>query len=143
MPQQYWDGLESVQGLVSIQAAFRCTDWTLLFVDHNVMITFHVMALKKPCMPEDLTPGSTVSDHEFRLPCSSNHYLFTLAMEPHMERHSWAQFNDGTSSSFQNFGYLATNLHLEEGRHTHFLRRQTRSDCIQRLWCSRDLRHAC
>lgn len=61
IPPNIWGGLPSVQGQISIQAAFRCPDWTLLFVDHNVMITFHVMALRKPCTRQDLMPGSIVS----------------------------------------------------------------------------------
>ena len=77
-----------MQGLVSIQAAFRCTDWTLIFVDHNVMITFYVMALRTPCTLEDLEPGSTVSTAS---PCYVLFLIITLAMEPHMESHSWAQ----------------------------------------------------
>ena len=65
IPSQYWNqGIKTVQGQISIQAAFRCWDWTLLFVDHNVMITFHVMALKKPCKVEDLRPDSKVAIHQ-------------------------------------------------------------------------------
>ena len=61
IPPKYWQGLTTVQGQISIQAAFRCSGWTLLFVDHNVMMTFHVMALKRPCKPEDLKPGTEVN----------------------------------------------------------------------------------
>lgn len=61
IPLELWDGLPGVQGQISIQAAFRCADWTLLFVDHNVMITFHLMALQKPCTLQDLKPGTIVS----------------------------------------------------------------------------------
>lgn len=58
---ELWDGLPSVQGQISIQAAFRCADWTLLFVDHNVMLSFYVMALLNPCTRQDLMPGSRVN----------------------------------------------------------------------------------
>jgi hypothetical protein len=61
IPPALWDGLPGVQGQISIQAAFRCADWTLIFVDHNVMITFHLMVLQKPCTPQDLKPGTIVS----------------------------------------------------------------------------------
>jgi hypothetical protein len=61
IPSKYWDGLPGTSGYMSIQAAFRCQDWTLLFIDHNVMITFHVMGLRQPCKREDLEPGSLVS----------------------------------------------------------------------------------
>ena len=61
IPSKYWDGLPGMVGYLSIQAAFRCQDWTLLFIDHNVMITFHVMGLQNPCKKEDLEPGSLVS----------------------------------------------------------------------------------
>jgi hypothetical protein len=80
-----------VQGLVSIQAAFRCMDWTLIFVDHNVMITFYVMALRRPCKQEDLKPGSTVSTWKLPSFCYLLFPTINLAMEPHMESHSWAQ----------------------------------------------------
>jgi hypothetical protein len=58
---ELWDGLPGGEGQISIQAAFRCPDWTLLFVDHNVMISFYVMALRKACTRQDLMPGSIVS----------------------------------------------------------------------------------
>lgn len=58
VPPQYWDGCPSVISQISIQAAFVCPEWTWIFVDHNVMITFHVMALREPCKNGDLRPGS-------------------------------------------------------------------------------------
>ena len=57
---ELWDGVPGAEGQISIQAAFRCPDWTLLFVDHNVMISFYVMTLWKPCTRQDLKPGSIV-----------------------------------------------------------------------------------
>lgn len=62
VPTQYWDGCPSVVGQISIQAAFVCPEWTWIFVDHNVMITFHVMALRQPCTNGELRPGTKVSN---------------------------------------------------------------------------------
>ncbi|KDR73757.1 hypothetical protein GALMADRAFT_212561 [Galerina marginata CBS 339.88] len=45
---------------LSMQAAFVRPDWTLVFVDHNVMITFHIMALKRAILSSDLEPGSSL-----------------------------------------------------------------------------------
>jgi hypothetical protein len=67
VPPQYWDGCPSVTGQISIQAAFVSPEWTWIFVDHNVMITFHVMALRVPCTNSDLQPGSKVSINHSRL----------------------------------------------------------------------------
>ncbi|THV04077.1 hypothetical protein K435DRAFT_791264 [Dendrothele bispora CBS 962.96] len=39
--------------LVSIQAAFVRPDWTLLFVDHQCFITFHIFRLRQRCTGED------------------------------------------------------------------------------------------
>ncbi|KAL0061153.1 fatty acid synthase alpha subunit Lsd1 [Marasmius tenuissimus] len=44
--------------LVSIQAAFVRPDWTLLFCDHNVQITFHIMRVRRTCTENDVLPGS-------------------------------------------------------------------------------------
>ncbi|KAF9548078.1 hypothetical protein CPC08DRAFT_769318 [Agrocybe pediades] len=46
--------------LVSIQAAFIKPDMTLVFVDHNVMITFYIMALRRVCRKDDFTVGSSL-----------------------------------------------------------------------------------
>ena len=61
IPSHLFDGPPSVKGQISIQMAFICPDWTLIFADHNVMISFHVMRLRWPCMEEDFCPGSKVS----------------------------------------------------------------------------------
>jgi hypothetical protein len=61
VPTQYWDGCPSVVGQISIQVAFVCPEWTWIFVDHNVMKTFHVMALRQPCTNGELCPGTKVS----------------------------------------------------------------------------------
>ena len=60
IPKAYWDGCPSSQRQISILAAFICPDWTFVLVDHNVMLTLHVMALRAPCTTEDLLPGSKV-----------------------------------------------------------------------------------
>lgn len=46
--------------VVSIQMAFSRPDWTLIFADHNVMITFHIMRLRRPLTASDFKPGSNV-----------------------------------------------------------------------------------
>lgn len=46
---------------VSIQAAFIQPDWTLLFVDHQVFITFHISKFRHVITEEDLRPSSAVS----------------------------------------------------------------------------------
>jgi hypothetical protein len=47
--------------MVSIQAAFRRPDWTLIFVDHNVMITFHIMHFRQYPPIHYFQPGIAVS----------------------------------------------------------------------------------
>jgi hypothetical protein len=60
IPPKHYSGPAGSQGQVSIQAAFIRPDWTLIFVDHNVMISFHVMALRNVCTAADLKPTSKV-----------------------------------------------------------------------------------
>jgi hypothetical protein len=60
IPDDHWDGCVSIPGQISIQAAYVCPEWTWIFVDHNVMLTFHVMALRRVCTKDDLRPGSDV-----------------------------------------------------------------------------------
>ena len=55
---------------ISIQAAFVCPEWTLIFVDHNVMITFHIMALHSSITREDLLPSSKVYEFEMFRKCT-------------------------------------------------------------------------
>ncbi|KAK7015890.1 fatty acid synthase alpha subunit Lsd1 [Paramarasmius palmivorus] len=43
---------------ITIQAAFIRPDWTLIFVDHQVFITFHVMRLRQPCSANDFAQCS-------------------------------------------------------------------------------------
>ena len=61
IPSHLFDGPPSVKGQISIQMGFICPHLTLIFADHNVMISFHVMCLRWPCMEEDFCPGSKVS----------------------------------------------------------------------------------
>ncbi|KAJ6629795.1 hypothetical protein B0H10DRAFT_1985398 [Mycena sp. CBHHK59/15] len=44
--------------IISIQAAFIRPEYTLIFVDHNSMIQFHVMHMSNDFGPDQLTPGS-------------------------------------------------------------------------------------
>ena len=60
IPPEYYRDTNSTAGQVSIQAAMVGPRWTLIFSDHNVMITFHVMALQKPCTRSDFQPNSKV-----------------------------------------------------------------------------------
>lgn len=65
IPNEYIDGpINTKPGSdlkISIQAAFIRPDWTLVFVDHNVMITFHLMQVSESFSPADLDPGSIVA----------------------------------------------------------------------------------
>ncbi|KAL0567247.1 fatty acid synthase alpha subunit Lsd1 [Marasmius crinis-equi] len=59
VPSDYIIGPERTEPLkISIQAAFVRPQWTLLFVDHQVFITFHVMRLWRCGTAKDLKPGS-------------------------------------------------------------------------------------
>ena len=81
-----------MQGHISIQAAFRSEDWTLLFMDHNVMITFHIMGLRNSCKREDLEPGSQVSFFIILFIFFFNlKLLIAQAMGSYLEPHSWSK----------------------------------------------------
>ncbi|KAJ7479662.1 hypothetical protein FB451DRAFT_1239519 [Mycena latifolia] len=59
IPEKFCDGpLNGHEHLVSIQAAFIRPKWTLIFVDHNVFMTFHLMQARRPFIPEHLKSGS-------------------------------------------------------------------------------------
>ncbi|KAJ7234501.1 hypothetical protein B0H12DRAFT_1142729 [Mycena haematopus] len=58
IPPEFCKGPPGAPSLISIQAAFIRPNWTLVFCDHNVMITFHVMRLRPNFRPEFLQPGS-------------------------------------------------------------------------------------
>ena len=45
IPSHLFDGPPNVKGQISIQMAFIRPDWTLIFADHNVMISFQGMRL--------------------------------------------------------------------------------------------------
>ncbi|KAJ4500573.1 hypothetical protein C8R41DRAFT_810021 [Lentinula lateritia] len=44
--------------LATIPAAFVRPKWTLLFLDHQCFITFHIMRLQHPCSESDFIPSS-------------------------------------------------------------------------------------
>jgi len=46
--------------LADFYSAYVCPEWTWIFVDHNVMFTFHIMALRHVYTKEDLKPDSEV-----------------------------------------------------------------------------------
>lgn len=46
--------------LITIAAAFVRPLWTLVFVDHQCFMTFHIMRLRRPCSPADFVPNSLV-----------------------------------------------------------------------------------
>ncbi|KAF7798752.1 hypothetical protein EIP86_009977 [Pleurotus ostreatoroseus] len=58
IPEEFCDKPKNSDPItISIQAAFVRPEWTLLFVDHNVMISFHVMWLREEAGPGDVVPG--------------------------------------------------------------------------------------
>ncbi|KAJ6622384.1 hypothetical protein B0H10DRAFT_2430855 [Mycena sp. CBHHK59/15] len=57
IPDEYHDCMLSDR-IISIQAAFIRPEYTLIFVDHNSMIQFHVMRMSDDFGPDQLTPGS-------------------------------------------------------------------------------------
>ncbi|KAK1219815.1 fatty acid synthase alpha subunit Lsd1 [Marasmius sp. AFHP31] len=59
VPTEFLQGPSS-KCLLSIQAAFRRPDWTLIFCDYNIQITFHVMKMARVCTEADLCPNSEV-----------------------------------------------------------------------------------
>ncbi|KAJ7017454.1 hypothetical protein C8F04DRAFT_1156071, partial [Mycena alexandri] len=58
IPDEFIDG-PARKRVISIQAAFVRPQWTLVFVDHNVMIQFHLM-LSQSFLPSHLDPGSKI-----------------------------------------------------------------------------------
>ncbi|TRM55833.1 hypothetical protein BD626DRAFT_541773 [Schizophyllum amplum] len=61
VPAQYHpEGLEDREMLVSIIAAIVCSRRTMLFVDHNCLIAFHMSRLRRPLTADDFRPGSPV-----------------------------------------------------------------------------------
>lgn len=47
--------------MITIQMAFIRPDWTLVFVDHQCMMAYHVMWLITPCCAQDFVVDSKVS----------------------------------------------------------------------------------
>ncbi|KAF8157785.1 hypothetical protein BJ912DRAFT_1070069 [Pholiota molesta] len=60
VPTEYIFGPSGVNPLLSVQLAFVRPDWTLIMVDHNVLIQFHVMRLRRVCTADDFVTGSPV-----------------------------------------------------------------------------------
>ncbi|KAF8992974.1 hypothetical protein BDZ89DRAFT_1150802 [Hymenopellis radicata] len=60
IPDHLFHGPPGSSGQASIQLFFRRPDWTLIVLDHNVMISFHVMRLHHVCTQDDLQPGSAI-----------------------------------------------------------------------------------
>lgn len=88
IPEELYDGPPDSIGQISIQAAFVCPDWTLIFADHNVMVTFHVMALRYAITKEDLLPSSKVCG--FFMSMNSSHYSFgSVDLALYMELQAW------------------------------------------------------
>ncbi|PPQ78998.1 hypothetical protein CVT24_012655 [Panaeolus cyanescens] len=58
-PQFYADNRKEGSN-ISIQAAFIRPDWTLVFCDHNVMISFHIMELQHVSSHTTLSPASEI-----------------------------------------------------------------------------------
>ncbi|KAJ7359970.1 hypothetical protein DFH08DRAFT_801726 [Mycena albidolilacea] len=59
IPYEFIDG-PARDRLISLQAAFVRPEWTLVFVDHNVMIQFHLMQVSASFLPSHLEPGSKI-----------------------------------------------------------------------------------
>ncbi|KAJ7478782.1 hypothetical protein B0H11DRAFT_2423767 [Mycena galericulata] len=59
IPDEFIDG-PGTGRKISIQAGFIRPEYTFIFSDHNVMITFHLMQLAPSFFPVHLAPGSAV-----------------------------------------------------------------------------------
>ena len=75
--------------LISIQAAFVRPDWTLIFVDHNVLMTFHVMCLRRQVLSASDVPipGSAVCDNYIS---TSLNLIYLQVMATSMEPKAWS-----------------------------------------------------
>ncbi|KAJ7323306.1 hypothetical protein DFH08DRAFT_969375 [Mycena albidolilacea] len=60
IPPEHISGPLKTNRLISIQAAFIRPDFTLVFVDHNVMIQFHLMRMSDSFLPSDINPQSSI-----------------------------------------------------------------------------------
>ncbi|KAF8175168.1 hypothetical protein BJ912DRAFT_1064411 [Pholiota molesta] len=60
IPRKHWFGPKGTPGYIRILFAYMCEDWTWIFVDHNVLMTMHVLRLRRPVTREDLEPGSSI-----------------------------------------------------------------------------------
>ncbi len=57
IPNHLFHGPPGSSGQASIQLFFRHPD---IVLDHNIMISFHIMRLHHVCTQDDLQPGSVV-----------------------------------------------------------------------------------
>jgi hypothetical protein len=97
--------------MVSIQMAIVRPDWTSIFCDHNVMIFFHVMRLKRSCVPSDFWPGSMVS-HIF------SYYLLSVSTKLYFSllAQLWERMWSNTHSSVYSLKPDCFNTSLEAWR---------------------------
>ncbi|KAJ7710693.1 hypothetical protein B0H17DRAFT_1123812 [Mycena rosella] len=95
IPDEYIDSPVNGQ-VISIRAVFIRPEWTLLFVDHNMLITFHLML--------DLQPGSSIWNS---LWSKTHGPVYNLEPEETMEAlDAWR--SDGTQTVFNGFGAQET-----------------------------------
>jgi hypothetical protein len=93
IPAEYWNGTPVKEGIISIQAAFESPDWTLVFCNHNIIISFHVMTLHQAPSESDLDPGSEVSGSF----CFKSHTLFMCSdLAITLEPVPWSLYQVGT-----------------------------------------------
>ena len=141
IPPEYYCQANSTVGQVSIQAALVGPRWTLIFSDHNVMITFHVMALHKPCTCLDFQPNSKVSfNHIYYWKAMWSRFISAVAIS--MECNTWSSAFNRTCPCFGHSRSMASFSSSSPQWHTHLSCGPLRSENFQRLWCSGDMWHA-
>lgn len=52
--------------LITIQLAFIRPDHTLIFVDHNALLSFHIIRRRQSCLSTDFSSNSQVSISYFK-----------------------------------------------------------------------------
>lgn len=85
IPPKIFNSPSGMVGQIAIQAVFICPEWILTFVDHNIMITFHIMALHHPISKADLEPSSTQNLKKINVPSL---YLF-IDLAAALELQAW------------------------------------------------------
>ena len=118
-------------------------EWTLIFVDHNVMITFHIMALHSAITREDLLPSSKVYEFEMFRKCTifadsfddrSGLFCGARSMD------QFTQLNLNNTSPF--LGNGAVFRQLNETIQLSLPRCQISATCLQWVWRTGTMRHA-